>query len=90
MVPIGSTAPITGFMLTEEALDMFHCRVERPPMSIMAGFAVKVLITGELGKDAPAVAPPGAAWPSDDPEPGLTVTFTVALLLFVPSLAVRV
>lgn len=58
IVPAVSTAPIVGFMLTEVAPDMFHCRVERPPLSMMVGFAVKALITGVLGDEAPALAPP--------------------------------
>jgi len=65
MVPTGSTAPITGLMLAEVAPDVFHWRVERPPISMMAGFAVKALITGPLAAavpdGVPALAPPGLA-----------------------------
>ena len=59
MVPTGSTAPIVGFMLTEVAPDVFHCRVVSPPLSMMAGLAVKALITGVLAAAVPALAPPG-------------------------------
>ena len=91
MVPIGLTAPINGLMLTELAPDIFHCNTETPPVFIMAGFAVKELIAGPLAPpaagEAPVLDPPGLV---DAPEAGLTVTFTVTLVLLVPSLAVSV